>query len=102
MRQHNPPHPGEFIREVYLEPFKENLSRSEVARHLNVSRSAFNRLVTEQSDLSCEMALKLSHVLGGTPESWLNMQSAYNLWNAGKSVDLSNMKPLDVAAYTTK
>lgn len=99
MRQHNPPHVGEFIREIYLEPFRANLSRSEVARHLNVSRSAFNRLVNEQSDLTSEMALRLSSVLGGTPESWLNMQSAYDLWTASKEVDLSKTKPLDVADY---
>lgn len=100
MRQHNPPHVGEFIKEVYLDPFKENLSRSEVARHLNVSRSAFNRLVNEQSDLTTEMALRLSTVLGGTPESWLNMQSAHDLWKATKEIDLSGTKPLDVVAYT--
>ncbi|MFT5573986.1 MAG: addiction module HigA family antidote [Cryomorphaceae bacterium] len=84
---------------MYLEPFKEILSRSEVASHLDVSRSAFNRLVTEKSDLTTDMALRLSSVLGGTPESWLNMQSAYDLWKAGNAVDLSRTKPLDVADY---
>ena len=98
MRQHNPPHPGEFIREVYLEALKNNVSRSEIARHLNVSRSAFNRLVTEKSDLTCEMALRLSRVLGGTPESWLGMQAAYDLWHC-KSIDMSMIRPLDTANY---
>lgn len=45
------------------------------------------------------MALKLSSVLGGTPESWLNMQSAYDLWHACKSVDLTQTKPLNVTTY---
>ncbi len=100
MKQHNPPHVGEFIQAVYLEPFKGSLSRAQVARHLNVSRSAFNRLVLKQSDLTTEMALRLSIVLGGSPQSWLNMQSAYDLCKAGKVVDLSQTKPLDLTAYS--
>ena len=97
-RQHNPPHPGEFIREVYLEPYKGKLSRSEVARHLRVSRSTFNRLVNEQSDLTSEMALRLSSVLGGSAESWLGMQMSYDLSKASKSVDLSKVEPISFAA----
>jgi addiction module HigA family antidote len=95
-RQHNPPHPGELIREVYLEPFKDNLSRSEVARHLSVSRSNFNRLVNEQVDVTSEMALRLSKVLGGTPESWMRLQINYDLWQARKKVKVSNLKPLQL------
>lgn len=101
MRQHNPPHVGEFIREVYLEPFKDVLSRSEVAKHLNVSRSTFNRLVNEESDLTTDMAIRLSNVLGGTPESWINMQSAYDLSKATKNIDLSRVKQLDLSNYAT-
>lgn len=97
-RQHKPPHPGEFIREVYLEPYKNKLSRSEVARHLKVSRSTFNRLVNEQSNLTSEMALRLSGVLGGSPESWLGLQLSYDLWQASKSVDLSKVEPISFAA----
>lgn len=96
MRQHNPPHPGEFIKKVYLDPVKDTVSRSEVARHLNVSRSAFNRLVNMDSDLTCEMALRLSRVLGGSPESWLGLQSAYDLWNKSKKMNLSKLKPLNI------
>lgn len=99
-RQHNPPHPGEFIREVYLEPYKDKLSGSEIARHLNVSRSAFNRLINEKSDLTSEMALRLSNVLGGTPESWLGLQTAYNLWKASKKTDLSAVRPIDQSVFS--
>lgn len=98
-RQHNPPHPGEFIRQVYLEPAKGKLSRSEVARHLEVSRSTFNRLVNEKSDLSSEMALRLSAVLGGSPESWLGLQQSYDLWKANKTLDLSSINPIDQSFY---
>ena len=100
MKQHNPPHVGEFIREVYLEPLKPKLSRSEVARHLNVSRSAFNRLISGESDLTAEMALRLSAVLGGSPESWLNKQLAYGLWQDNQRIDLSKTKNLDLSIFS--
>ncbi len=97
-RQHNPPHPGEFIRKVYLEPFKNNLSRSEVARHLSVSRSNFNRIVNEEVDVTSEMALRLSKVLGGTAESWMRMQINYDLWQARKKVKVNGLRPLQLSA----
>jgi len=75
---HNPPHPGEFIREVYLKPL--GVSYRMVASKLKVSPSIFNRLIKGQSNISSEMALRLSKTLGRSPESWLIMQSNYNLW----------------------
>lgn len=97
-KQHNPPHPGELIRKVYLDPFKDTLSRSEVARHLSVSRSNFNRLVNEQVDVTSEMALRLSRVLGGTAESWMRLQINYDLWQARKKVKVSGLQPLQLSA----
>jgi antitoxin HigA-1 len=52
MRQHNPPHPGEFIQSVYLDPYADKISRSEIARKLGVARPTFNRLVNGQSNIS--------------------------------------------------
>lgn len=72
MAMHNPPHPGEFLREVFLEPFE--LSARQVAESLNVSASTFNRLLNGESNVSPEMALRLSKTLGRSPESWLAMQ----------------------------
>lgn len=80
MTMYNPPHPGEFIKETYLEPFA--LSQNEVADRLDVAHSTFNRLVRGLNSVSPEMAVRLSKVLGRTPESWLNMQSNYDLYNA--------------------
>jgi len=97
-KQHTPPHPGELIRKVYLEPHKDNLSRSEVARYLSVSRSNFNRLVNEQIDVSSEMALRLSKVLGGTAESWMRLQINYDLWQARKKVKVNDLRPLQLTA----
>ena len=94
MSMHTPPHPGEFIQEVYLEPL--NFSYRSVALKLKVSPSTFLRLIKGQSNISPEMALRLSKGLGRTPESWLAMQDNYNLWYAKQSVNLDEIEPLAV------
>jgi len=92
---HNPPHPGVFIKEVYLEPL--DISERTVALKLKVSPSTFNRLIKGESNMSSEMALRLSKTLGRSPESWLAMQSNYNLWVARQNIDLDNIEKLTVA-----
>ena len=96
MGMHNPPHPGELIREVYIAPF--DISVRKVAESLRVSASTLNRLLNGESNVSPEMALRLSKVLGRSPESWLAMQDQYNLWHARKKVDLKQVRKLDVSA----
>lgn len=93
MRMANPPHPGEFILEVYLKPY--HLSVRLVAEKLKVSPSTFSRLVNGQSNVSSEMALRLSKTLGRTPESWLLMQNNYNLWQARQRVNLTEIEKVD-------
>jgi len=95
MSMHTPPHPGEFIREVYLEPL--NVSFRLVAEKLKVSPSTFHRLIKGQSNISSEMALRLSKTLGRTPESWLAMQDNYNLWRAKQRVNLDEVEELKIA-----
>lgn len=90
MVMHNPPHPGEFIREIYLEPFE--LSVRSLAESLNVSPSTLNRVITGQSGVSPEMALRLSKAVGRSPESWLAMQHSYDLWHARRKADLTNVR----------
>ena len=92
MSMFNPPHPGEFIREVYLEPLA--LSHRLVAAKLKVSPSTFTRLVNGRSNVSPEMALRLSKTLGRSAESWLAMQSNYDLWHAKQTVDLDGVEEL--------
>ncbi len=94
MNMHNPPHPGEFIKEVYLIPF--SISSRAVAEKLKVSPSTFNRLVNKESNISPEMALRLSKTLGRTPESWLAMQNLYNLWHAKNNIDLKQVEKLNI------
>jgi addiction module HigA family antidote len=96
MGMHNPPHPGEFIREIYIEPY--GLSVRKVAESLGVSPSTLNRLLNGESNISPEMALRLSKALGRSPESWLAMQDQYNLWHARKKVSLKQVKKLKLSA----
>ena len=95
IKQFNPPHPGAVIRRVYIEPF--NLGSNEVARQLQVSPSTFNRLLNEKSDISPVMALKLSKVLGRSPESWLAMQDNFDLYHAREKLDLNDYEPMQFA-----
>ncbi len=97
MNMYNPPHPGEFIQATYMEPF--GLSCRYLASQLDVSASTLSKIIKAQNALSPEMALRLSKALGRSPESWLAMQDAYDLWQVKKQVKLSNVNKiaLDVA-----
>jgi len=77
---HNPPHPGEFIREICLEPL--NLSVTQAAEYLGVTRKALSELLNGKSGISPEMALRLAKAFNTTPESWLSQQVHYDLWKA--------------------
>jgi addiction module HigA family antidote len=93
---HNPPHPGEFIQATYIEPF--GVSGRALAEHLNVAASTLNRILKQQSGVSPEMALRLSKTLGRSPESWLAMQDAYDLWVARQTIELGDVQPLNLDA----
>ena len=97
MAMHNPPHPGEFIRETYIEPF--DISIRSLAENLGVAASTLARIVSERSAVSPEMALRLSKALGRSPESWLAMQDNYDLWQARKSANLSQVRRQYVPGY---
>jgi len=93
---HIPPHPSEFIRTSYMEPF--GLSCRYLANQLDVAASTLNRILKQQSGISPEMALRLSKALGRSPESWLAMQHTYDLWQAKKVVQLDRVNKLDLDA----
>lgn len=96
MSMYNPPHPGEFIREVYLDPLE--ISSRAVAAKLKVSPSTFSRLLSGQSSVTAEMALRLSKTLGRSPESWLAMQNSYDLWQMRQHLDLNGVERLEMLA----
>jgi antitoxin HigA-1 len=93
MAMHNPPHPGEFIRSVYLEPFE--MSVRTLAKNLGVAPSTLNRIVVGKSGVSPEMALRLSKALGRSPESWLALQDHYDLWQAKQHTNLEKVHPIE-------
>ncbi len=82
MNMHNPPHPGEIIRDLCLEPL--GLSVTGAAEALGVSRKTLSSIVNGRSGISPEMALRLSKAFNTSPESWLNQQVQYDLWHAKK------------------
>jgi addiction module HigA family antidote len=79
MRMFNPPHPGHVLRD-YL----GNVSVTDAARHLRVTRVALSRILNGNAGISAEMALRLSDALGTTPELWTGMQAQYDLWQASR------------------
>lgn len=92
---HNPPHPGEFISDVYMEPF--GYSCRFVAKQLDVSPSTLSRILKAKSAITPEMALRLSKALGRSPESWLSMQDNYDLWQAKNTVNLAKVNQINFA-----
>jgi addiction module HigA family antidote len=96
MAMHNPPHPGEFIRDVYMEPF--DITGRTLSRKLGVSPSTLNRLLKGNSGISSEMALRLSKTLGRSAESWLAMQDNYELWQAKRTINLDAVEKIEFDA----
>jgi len=82
MRMKNPPHPGLSVRHDCLEPL--DLSIAEGAKVLGVTRQAMNNLVSGKAGISAEMAIRLEKAFGGSAETWLRMQAAYDLAQAEK------------------
>ena len=80
---HNPPHPGEVLRELCLEPL--GLSVTRTAEALGVSRKTLSAILNERAGISPEMAIRLSKAFGTSAESWLNQQVQYDLWITEKS-----------------
>lgn len=79
-RMHNPPHPGEVLQDTVL----HDMTVTELAKRLEVSRVALSRVVNGRAAVSAELAIRLAAALGGSAESWLRMQVAYDLWQAHK------------------
>ena len=80
MPMQNPPHPGEVVKWECLEPLGLTVTRA--AEGLGVTRQTLSELVNGRAGVSVDMALRLSRAFGSTPETWLGMQTAYDLWQA--------------------
>jgi addiction module HigA family antidote len=95
MQMHNPPHPGEVLRELCIEPL--GLSVTEAAEGLGVSRKTLSAVLNGRAGISPEMALRLSIAFDTSPESWLNQQTQYDLWVAKKERKKLRVKRLHAA-----
>ena len=95
MKMYNPPHPGEVLRELCIEPM--GLSITSVAEALGVARKTLSAILNGRAGVSPEMAVRLSLAFGTSSESWLNQQSQYDLWKAEKKRNSLNVKKLSAA-----
>ena len=95
MLMHNPPHPGEIIKEFCLEPL--GISVTAAAKGLGVSRKTLSGIINGRAGISPEMAVRLSIAFETSAESWLNQQSQYDLWQAEQSRDSLRVSRLSAA-----
>jgi addiction module HigA family antidote len=92
MRMHNPPHPGEVIRELCLKPL--DLSVTEAASGLGVSRKTLSAILNGRARVTAEMALRLARAFDTSAESWLNQQMHYDLWMAKRDTRAMRVRKL--------
>lgn len=95
MKMHNPPHPGEILRELCLEPL--NITVTDAAEALDVSRKTLSAILNGRAGISPEMAVRLSIAFGTSAESWLNLQTQYDLWQAEQNRKKLRVKKLSTA-----
>ena len=91
----NPPHPGGIVRRQCLEPL--GLSVTEAAKGLGVTRQALSELLNERTGVSVDMAIRLSKAFGSSPEAWLSMQMAYDLWQARDRMSTIDVRRFEAA-----
>ena len=95
-----PTHPGRFIQRVYLDEL--DVSASDLANALEINKATLSRLLNEKADLSPTLALKLSEVLGRSPQSWMNMQSNHSLAKIEADLKFSPQMVLKNGVLTAK
>ncbi len=84
-------HPGQLIKSELVEA--NELTISEIAEMLQVSRQAVSNIINERADISPEMALRIATVFGGTANLWLQLQSKYDLDMAAQKIKLLKLTP---------
>jgi len=92
MLMHNPPHPGEIIKELCIKPL--DLTVTDAATALGISRKTLSNILNGHAGISPEMAVRLSIAFNTTSESWLNQQLQYDLWFAEKERKKLKVKKL--------
>jgi len=92
---HNPPHVGEILRELYLEPL--GISVTDAAKHLGITRQSLSRLINEQSGISAEMAIRLAKAFNTSADYWMNLETQHELWEASKKAKKIKVVPFEDA-----
>ena len=92
MRMHNPPHPGEILKGLWLDPM--GISTTQAAKAIGISRKTLSKIINKKGSIMPEIALRLSLALGSSPESWMGHQVTYDLWQAEQQKDKLNVTPL--------
>ncbi len=95
MKMHNPPHPGEVIKGLWLEPM--GISVTAASQALGISRKTLSKIINGNGSVTPEMAVRLSIALGSSAESWMGHQVAYDLWQIEQHKNELHVKPLKVA-----
>lgn len=95
MNMHNPPHPGEILQGLWLEPMSVTVTTA--AEALGISRQSLSKIVNGSRGVTPEMAVRISRAFGGTPESWLGHQAAYDLWRIEQNREVPDLKRLEAA-----
>lgn len=94
MKMYNPPHPGEIIKGLWLDP--TGTSITEASKALGVSRKTLSKIVNGNGSITPEMAVRLSLAFGSTAESWLGHQAAYDLWQVEQHKNELHVEPLNM------
>ena len=95
MAMHNTRHPGGIVRRQCLEPL--GLSAAAAASHLGVSRQSLSELANERGGFSVQKAVRFSRAFGSTPQTWLGLQVAYDLWQAWRHLDDIKVERIEAA-----
>lgn len=90
MSMYNPPHPGETLKEMYLDPL--DLSVSDAARRMGMTRAALSEIVNKRRGVSARVAIKLAKAFSCSAESWMSMQSHYDLWQAKQKYEAADVE----------
>ncbi len=95
---HNPPHPGEALQALYMEPLE--LTIKAVAMRIGVERKAISRLIHAHTGVTAEMAIRLAKAFNTTPDLWLNKQRNYDVWHAKQRMrqEVSRILPFESRA----
>ena len=95
MKMFNPPHPGEIIKGLWLDPMGVTITKA--ASAVGVSRKTLSKIINKKAGVTPEMALRLSIALGSSPESWLKHQMAFDLWRVTQNKENLEVYPLKAA-----